>query len=123
LDSGRPFAPFMPAARARIATMGATMGEGAKTLGEDLEALAPFAARGVPTPAALVVRAGALRLGGGPTPEKEAPAPATDAGLWARVKAQIAGLVTIRRVDEANGNRAEGGQPDLASVRAALAAG
>lgn len=133
LDAGRPLTALAPALRDRLTALG-SKGSGALS---DLDALAPFLAGGVPTAAMLTARADALALmqapatGAGQNAPSAAAAPSGNGGLWARIKARLAGLVTIRRVDEGAETthaaaRAHGGTPadaPLHAVRAALAAG
>ena len=91
LDSGRPLAALVPALRNRLAALGPS---GAAARG-DLDALAPFLDKGVPTASMLAARAGMLELTTAAAPKdtsKSAAPAATDGGLWLRIKARFSGL-------------------------------
>lgn len=123
LNTGHPFAALADAARKRITALG---GDNA-SLARDFDQLAPDAASGVPTATALWARANVLHLVAGSDEKGTAASPSqgdgAGTGLWARVKARIAGLVTIRRIGDKGAKKAPAAQHDLALVRAALAAG
>jgi len=100
LENGRPFAVLAGAGQTVLAGLGATAAR------DDLSALAPYAARGVPT--ALMLARTAGQLDAPPPVAEKAPTPAkgvekaeqTAAGWWDRIKARVQGLVTIRRIGD-----------------------
>jgi uroporphyrinogen-III synthase len=99
LDAGRPFDVYLQAGRRALVATGA----GSAQRLAALDAVAPRAARGIPTAAMLALRAGTLKLQS-PAPEKPVPAASAaappPAGLWDRIVARLSGLVTVRRIGD-----------------------
>lgn len=96
LDLGRPFADLSAKGNAVLEDLGAGAAR------DVLAALAPYAEKGVPTASTLARVAAGLMVAPVVNETPALPpvsAPAAD-GWWAAIRARIAGLVTIRRIDE-----------------------
>ena len=97
LENGRPFAVLAGAGQTALAGLGATAAR------DDLSALAPYAARGVPTAPMLARAVRGLDV----TPALAAKSPElteapekTAPGWWDHIKTRVQGLVTIRRIGD-----------------------
>ncbi len=100
LRRGAPHGALAAAARAAMAKS-----DSGAALGAGLDALAAYAAKGVPSKAALAARFDALSrpvVAATPPPAKAEPKPEQPTGFWDKVRARVSKLVKYRRVGNEN---------------------